>query len=110
VEQEDPAPKYSLIHIGEIREKLSSRGYYISPLGLITEIGSDYNKSRGDIRYIHGLRGIFHKEEVIVSRKITKERNRLIRILEGEKIKFRMANVKEVRNSNVQTQQLAVQD
>jgi hypothetical protein len=110
LEQEDPAPKYSLIHIGEIREKLSSRGYYISQLGLITEKEGDYDKSLGDIRYIHGLRRIFNKEEVIISSKISKERNRLIKILEGENIKFRKTKVRKHKIPNVQIQQLAVQD
>jgi hypothetical protein len=96
LEQEDPAPKYSLIHTGEIREKLSRRGYYISSLGIILN-DKDDNYSLGDIRYTCGLRRLLGKEEVIVSEGTEKERNKLIRILEWDKIPFRKTKVQRIK-------------
>lgn len=82
-----------IIHKGKIREKLTEKGYYISPLGLIME-NCNKNYSLGDIRYSHGLRRILGKEEVIVSADSIEGKLKLIWMLQDEKIPFRKAKLR----------------
>jgi hypothetical protein len=103
---------YQIKHQGKIREKLSSKGYYISNLGLIKENESS-NYALADIRYISGLKKILKgKEEIILSHQNGSgdlRLSRLIRILRKEKIPFRRTKVKKLK-INFQVQQLTNPD
>jgi hypothetical protein len=82
-----------IIHTGKIREKITERGYYVSPLGLIMNDCSD-NYAMGDIRYSHGLRRILGKEEVIISAESIEGKLKLVWMLQDEKIPFRKTKIK----------------
>ena len=82
-----------IIHKGKIRTKLSEKGYYVSPLGLImNDCDDDY--TIGDIRYSHGLRRILGREEVIIPADGIEGKLKLTWMLQDERIPYRKAKVR----------------